>query len=148
MSEDKEVDCRGSHYAMHALSQDMVLHPTCRSRVLRLSRRFHQVSWVADHVETTWCGRRRSRDIYRLVLGKVFCIEARSGLMRDFEAKELWLHAAVRRGRIQLKKVDGTASPADLFAKYLSNPEIDKHLCTMNLRRIQVCKDDSTATST
>ena len=79
---------------------------------------------------------------------KSFASRRGLGKMRHIEAKELWLHAAVRRGRIQLKKVDGTASPADLFAKYLSNPEIDKHLCTMNLRRIQVCKDDSTATST
>ena len=78
---------------------------------------------------------------------KSFASRRGLGRMRHIEAKELWLQEAVCRGRIQLKKVEGAVIPADLFTKYLSNPEIDKHLCTMNMRRAPVCKEDSTATS-
>jgi len=78
---------------------------------------------------------------------KSFASRRGLGRMRHIEAKELWLQEAVCRGRIQLKKVDGTVNPADLFTKYLTNSEIDKHLCTLNMRRVQVCKEDSTATS-
>ena len=68
--------------------------------------------------------------------------------MRHIEVKELWLQEAVCRGRIQLKKVDGTVNPADLFTKYLTNVEIDKHLKSLNISRIQACAKDSIVTTT
>jgi len=78
---------------------------------------------------------------------KSFASRRGLGRMRHIEVKELWLQEAVCRGRIQLKKVDGTANPADLFTKYLSNVEIDKHLCTLNISRSQACANDSSATA-
>ena len=69
------------------------------------------------------------------------------GRMRHIEAKELWLQEAVCRGRVQLKKVDGTVNPADLFIQYLSNVEIDIHLDTLNISRSQACANDSTVTT-
>ena len=78
---------------------------------------------------------------------KSFASRRGLGRMRHIEVKELWLQEAVCHGRIQLKKVDGTANPADLFTKYLSNVEIDKHRCTLNISRSQACANDSSATA-
>jgi len=47
-------------------------------------------------------------------------IASRQGLgkLRHLDAHTLWLQQAVRSGRITLKKVLGTANPADLFTKH------------------------------
>ena len=43
---------------------------------------------------------------------KSFASRRGLGRMRHIEVKELWLQEAMRRGRIQSKKVDGTVNPA------------------------------------
>ena len=78
---------------------------------------------------------------------KSFASRRGLGRMRYIEVKELWLQEAVCRGRIQLKKANGTVNPADLFTKYLTNVDIDKHLNSLNISRIQACANDSTVTT-
>ena len=78
---------------------------------------------------------------------KSFASRRGLGRMRHIEVKELWLQEAVRRGRIQLKKVDGAVNPADLFTKYLTNVDIDKHFNSLNIRRVKACANDSSATT-
>ena len=78
---------------------------------------------------------------------KSFASRRGLGRMRHIEVKELWLQEAVRRGRIQPKKVDGAVNPADLFIKYLTNVDIDKHLNSLNCRRVKACANDSSATA-
>ena len=78
---------------------------------------------------------------------KSFASRRGLGRMRYIEVNKLWLQEAVCRGRIQLKKVDDTVNPADLFTKYLTNLDIDKHLHSLNCRRVKACANDSSATT-
>ena len=55
------------------------------------------------------------------------------GKMRHIEVKDLWLQEAVCRGRVKLQKVDGVKNPADLFTKYLTSAEIERHLKFLNI---------------
>ena len=45
------------------------------------------------------------------------------GKLRHFETGYLWLQAAVKAKRLQVRKVLGTNNPADLFTKHLSSRE-------------------------
>ena len=53
--------------------------------------------------------------------------------MRPIECKELWLQEAVCRGKVKLLKVEGVKNPADIFTKYLTHIEIEKHLKRLNI---------------
>ena len=55
------------------------------------------------------------------------------GKMRHIEVKDLWLQEAVCRGRVKLFKIDGEKNPADLFTKYLSDVDIERHLKALNV---------------
>ena len=59
---------------------------------------------------------------------KSFASRRGLGKMRHIDVKELWLQEAVCRGKIRLHKVLGTANPADLFTKYLTQEEVRRHL--------------------
>ena len=50
------------------------------------------------------------------------------GKLRHLETGYLWLQAAVKAKRLQVRKVLGTENPADLFTKHLSNADMWKHL--------------------
>ena len=41
------------------------------------------------------------------------------GKLRNLETGYLWLHAAVAKKRLSVRKVNGAENPADLFTKYL-----------------------------
>ena len=61
----------------------------------------------------------------------------RSGLnskTRHMDVHCLWLQAHVRKGSLELENIDGKTNPADLFTKYLTRDEIDRHLERMSCR--------------
>ena len=55
------------------------------------------------------------------------------GKLRHLETGYLWLQAAVKAKRLQVRKVAGTLNPADLFTKHLSAAEMWKHLETLQI---------------
>ena len=67
---------------------------------------------------------------------KSFASRRGLGKMRHIEVKELWLQEAVCHGRIKLQKIAGPENPADLFTKYLTTAEIDKHLKFLNVNLV------------
>ena len=54
------------------------------------------------------------------------------GKLRHLETGYLWLHAAVKAKRLQVRKVLGTENPADLFTKHLAAADMWRHLETLN----------------
>ena len=50
------------------------------------------------------------------------------GKLRHLETGHLWLQAAVAKKRLQVRQGLGADNPADLFTKYLSKPDMWKHL--------------------
>ena len=50
------------------------------------------------------------------------------GKLRHLETGYLWLQAAVRLKRLQVRKVLGAENPADLLTKHLSAPDMWKNL--------------------
>ena len=55
------------------------------------------------------------------------------GKLRHLETGYLWLQAAVKAKRLQVRKVLGTANPGDLFTKHLSSADMWKHLETLQI---------------
>ena len=51
--------------------------------------------------------------------------------MRHLETGYLWLQAAVKAKRLQVRKVLGTNNPADLFTKHLAAVDLWRHLETL-----------------
>eukprot|EP00959_Pyramimonas_sp_CCMP1952_P323364 6766648-Pyramimonas_sp.AAC.1 len=47
--------------------------------------------------------------------------------MRHLETAELWIQQILRTRRATIEKINGKASPADLFTRYLSEAEIVRH---------------------
>ena len=63
----------------------------------------------------------------------------RSGLnskTRHMDVHFLWLQGHVRKGTLELEKIDGKKNPADLFTKYLSREEVDRHLERMGCKTL------------
>ena len=50
------------------------------------------------------------------------------GKLRHLETGYLWLQAAVRQKRLQVRKVLGTENPADLMTKHLATADMEKNL--------------------
>ena len=50
------------------------------------------------------------------------------GKLRRLETGYLWLQAAVRQKRLQIRKVLGTENPADLMTKHLATADMEKNL--------------------
>ena len=59
------------------------------------------------------------------------CSRQGLGKLRHLDTHTLWVQQAVRRKDIELRKVDGTSNPADLFTKHL--PSRDKLLQLVEL---------------
>ena len=61
------------------------------------------------------------------------CIIHRAGLgeLRHLETGYLWLQAAVKNKRLQVRNVAGKENPADLFTKHLGVADMWKHLETL-----------------
>ena len=57
--------------------------------------------------------------------------------MRHIEVKELWLQEAVCRGKVKLLKIEGTKNPSDMFTKYLTHAEIERHCGRLGIRMSQ-----------
>ena len=55
------------------------------------------------------------------------------GKIRHLDTALLWVQDYVRRGEVALEKVLGVDNPADALTKYISAPEMIKHLARMNL---------------
>ena len=53
--------------------------------------------------------------------------------MRRLKTGYLWLQAAVKNKRLQVRKVSGKENPADLFTKHLAAAEMWKHLGKLNI---------------
>ena len=55
------------------------------------------------------------------------------GKLRHLETGYLWLQAAVKAKRLQVRKVLGAENPADLFTKHLAAMDMWKHLETLQI---------------
>ena len=55
------------------------------------------------------------------------------GKLRHLETGYLWLQAAVRNKKLQVKKVLGTENPADLMTKHLAAADMTKHLLKIGI---------------
>ena len=55
------------------------------------------------------------------------------GKLRHLETGYLWLQAAVKAKRLQVRKVLGAENPADLFTKHLSAADMWKRLETLQI---------------
>ena len=55
------------------------------------------------------------------------------GKLRHLETGYLWLQAAVKNKRLQVRNVLGTENPADLFTKHLGAAYMWKHLETLHM---------------
>ena len=55
------------------------------------------------------------------------------GKLRHLETGYLWLQAAVKAKRLQVRKVLGSENPADLFTKQLAAMDMWKHLETLQI---------------
>ena len=55
------------------------------------------------------------------------------GKLRHLETGYLWLQAAVKNKRLQVRKVAGKENPADLFTKHLGAADIWKHIETLHM---------------
>ena len=55
------------------------------------------------------------------------------GKLRHLETGYLWLQAAVKAKRLQVRKVAGAENPADLFTKHLAAADMWKHLETLSM---------------
>ena len=55
------------------------------------------------------------------------------GKLRHLETGYLWLQAAVKAKRLQVRKVLGTLNPADLWTKHLSAGDMWKNLEKLNM---------------
>ena len=55
------------------------------------------------------------------------------GKLRHLETGYLWLQAAVKAKRLQVRKVLGTRNPADLFTKHLAVTDMWRHLETLQI---------------
>ncbi len=64
-------------------------------------------------------------------------IVARQGLgkLRHVKVQYLWLQERVRDKTLDIRKVAGTENPADLMTKYLSAPDMAKHLEHLSIER-------------
>ena len=64
---------------------------------------------------------------------RVIIHRAGLGKLRHLETGYLWLQAAVKAKRLQVRKVLGSVNPADLFTKHLAAAEMWKHLETLQI---------------
>ena len=55
------------------------------------------------------------------------------GKLRRFETGYLWLHAAVKAKRLQVRKVLGAHNPAGLFTQHLSTVDMWRCLEALNI---------------
>ena len=55
------------------------------------------------------------------------------GKLRHLETGYLWLQSAVAKKRLQVRKANGPENPADLFTKYLTNADMWKHMCFLQM---------------
>ena len=55
------------------------------------------------------------------------------GKLRHLETGYLWLQAAVKNKRLQVRNVLGTENPTDSFTKHLGAADIWKHLTTLHM---------------
>ena len=55
------------------------------------------------------------------------------GKIRHLDTSLLWIQDKIRTNDVGLGKVLGTSNPADALTKYLSGPDLCKHLVTMGL---------------
>eukprot|EP00971_Amphidinium_carterae_P167417 3317171-Amphidinium_carterae.1 len=68
---------------------------------------------------------------------KGICSRRGCGKVRHLEVPTLWLQDAMQRGRMAIKKIDGSKNPADLMTKHLDQTSLRKHCSRLNLRLAQ-----------
>ena len=56
------------------------------------------------------------------------------GKLRRLETGYLWLQAAVKAKKLQVRKVLGTENPADLLTKHLSSADMWKNLEKLDMK--------------
>ena len=64
------------------------------------------------------------------------CNRAGIGRVRHLAVGQLWVQEGLRRGDFRLYKVKGELNPADALTKHLAREELDRHLATMALKRM------------
>ena len=55
-----------------------------------------------------------------------------NGKLRHVKVGMLWIQEKVEEGEIEVKKVLGTANPADAMTKHLAGPRIAEHMASMS----------------
>ena len=55
------------------------------------------------------------------------------GKIRHLDTGLLWIQDKVRSGEVGLSKIPGPENPADSLTKYLSGPDLQKHMAKLNL---------------
>ena len=53
--------------------------------------------------------------------------------MRHLDVSQLWIQERLKNKSFGLRKVLGTDNPSDALTKYLSRPELVKHLACMHV---------------
>ena len=56
------------------------------------------------------------------------------GKMRHLELRDLWLQREVGDGKVVVRKVPGTANPADAMTKFLTGPVLQERLLDLRIR--------------
>ena len=64
---------------------------------------------------------------------KSFVCRRGLGKRRHLELRDLWLQKEVREGKVEVSKIGGTESPADLMTKVLSTNEIGSRLSFLSI---------------
>ena len=59
------------------------------------------------------------------------------GKVRHLDTTDLWIQENSRNGDINIKKVLGTQTPADLPTKYLSRPDMEVHLAKLQVEKLE-----------
>ena len=57
------------------------------------------------------------------------------GRIRHLDTTDLWIQERVKSGDIVVTKIPGSENPEDLFTKYLSRPDMLKHMTTLNVSK-------------
>ena len=60
--------------------------------------------------------------------GKAMATRTGTGKVRHLEVSQLWVQDNVRRGEVEMRKVNGMENPADKLTKYMGREGVEIHL--------------------
>ena len=60
--------------------------------------------------------------------GKAMATRCGTGKVRHLEVSQLWVQDRVRRGEVEMRKINGMENPADKLTKYMGREGLEMHL--------------------